>query len=122
MSNTILEAMACGLPIIATRVGGTVEILDHEKQGILIPSQDKSALVEAILFLLNNPVFRKQYGQNAREAATTKFSLSRMVKNYEDMYIRLLIQKGFNLLPYRRVEYAEQDEVIRNKVDSKLCR
>ncbi|MCP4111787.1 MAG: glycosyltransferase [Desulfobacteraceae bacterium] len=93
ISNTILEAIACGLPVIATEVGGTVEIVDS-RYGILIPPGDAKAFSSAVSELMNNNELRKTYAENARAAAEEKFSLSSMIKTYEKLYLSLLKQKN----------------------------
>jgi len=86
ISNTILEAMACGLPVIATRVGGNPELLIDGVSGCLVESNDLAGLVDAIEPLLKDRKLRTTLGQRAREHCCEKFSLQRMVGEYEKLY------------------------------------
>lgn len=98
ISNTILEAMATGLPVIATDVGGNPELVQHAHTGLLIPPIDCDALVDAMNFYIEQaPHMRKIHGQNARDRAVRDFSLDSMVKQYETLYKTLYFkcQKNF---------------------------
>ncbi|MBU4185795.1 MAG: glycosyltransferase, partial [Proteobacteria bacterium] len=87
ISNTILEAMATGLPVIATDVGGNPELVKHGHSGLLFPPGDCEALVDALNFYIEqNPHMIEIHGRNARERAVREFSLNRMVKEYETLY------------------------------------
>ncbi len=66
MPLTVLEAMACGLPVVATRVAGTPEIVTHGVTGLLCPPRDVERLAEAILKLVENPEMASHLGSNAR--------------------------------------------------------
>lgn len=92
-SNAILEAMAAGLPVVATKVGGNTEIVRDGITGILIPSQDPDELARAVLSLLNNSELMKSMGNKGRERIETDFLLSNMVKNTEEVYETLINQK-----------------------------
>lgn len=81
ISNTILEAMSTGLPVIATSVGGNPELVKHGHSGLLFPPGDCEALVNALNFYIEqNPHMIEIHGQNGRERAVREFSLHRMVK------------------------------------------
>ena len=94
MSNTILEAMGSGLPVVATDVGGNPELVVNNETGFLIPSNNVGALASALKNLVENPVLRLQMGQAGRARVERKFSLGAMVANYERLYLRLLTEKG----------------------------
>jgi sugar transferase (PEP-CTERM/EpsH1 system associated) len=96
ISNTILEAMACGLPIIATEVGGSVEIVKDGEYGFFIAPGNKNALASAILKFANDAELRDKFGRNARKTTEEKFSLQSMVNSYEKIYLDLLNQKGLH--------------------------
>lgn len=85
-SLVTVQAMATGLPVVATRSGGPEVILTHEKDGILVPSQDPSALAEAIGRFKSSPESRKAFGKAARRTAMDRFSTAVMVKAYEGLY------------------------------------
>lgn len=86
ISNTLLEAMACGLPVIATRVGGNVELVEGQASGMLVPAGDPAALAAAALRYLDDPAAAEQHGAAARAAVEARFSLDRMVADYAALY------------------------------------
>jgi sugar transferase (PEP-CTERM/EpsH1 system associated) len=89
LSNTIQEAMACGLPVVATRVGGADELVDEDRTGLLVPRQDPAALAEAIRSLASNRPRRESLGVAGRSRAEALFGLDRMIREYETMYLNL---------------------------------
>lgn len=90
----LLEAMAAGLPVVATSVGGTPEVVVDGVTGLLVPPRDPDALAEAILTLLRDPGLRQRMGQAGRERVREQFSVEKMVKEIEGLYQRLLAEKG----------------------------
>ena len=101
LSNVLLESMAAGAPIVATRVGGTPEAIANGRTGLLVPAGDPKALSEAIARLLQEPALAAALGCAARRAAESNFSLSRMVAATEQLYRDLLAQKGTTFpVPY----------------------
>jgi|GEM_PF-150881 len=86
LSNTILEALAAGKPIIATNVGGTPEIIKDGINGFLIQPKDEKRLSHIILELLSNKELFTDISAAACQSVRDNFSLSRMVTNYEDLY------------------------------------
>ncbi len=86
ISNTILEAMATGLPVVATRVGGNPELVRHGVTGQLVPSGDVAALKSALASYARDPELRGVHGKAARQRAVEKFSLERMAAEYEKLY------------------------------------
>lgn len=90
ISNTALEAMASGRPVIATRVGGNPEIIPDGTAGFLVPAQDPQALAHALLRYIDNPDLRQQHGSAARAYVVKNFSLNTMVENYDKIYSKLL--------------------------------
>ena len=89
-SNALLEAMASGLPVIATRSGGNVEIVAHRRTGLLIPPQDPRALADAILSLLKRPALMRAMGRAGRAHVRRHFAIDKCVARYERVYTRLL--------------------------------
>jgi glycosyltransferase involved in cell wall biosynthesis len=85
ISLTILEAMAVGLPVVATCVGGTPEILD-ESCGRLVPARDPEQLAAALLELVSQPAVRARLGRAGRERVERRFTLERMIREYRDEY------------------------------------
>ena len=96
MPNAVLEAMAAGLPVIATDVGGTSEVVDNRKTGLLIPPRNPYVLGETILTLLENPVFMDSMGRESRKRVRQKFSVVEMVGKTEQLYEQLLVEKGIH--------------------------
>jgi sugar transferase (PEP-CTERM/EpsH1 system associated) len=86
ISNTILEAMASALPVVATRVGGNRELVEEGVTGYLVSAQNIGELTGAYQTYLNNSKIREQHGRNARARAEQKFSLERMATQYAQLY------------------------------------
>jgi glycosyltransferase involved in cell wall biosynthesis len=87
---SVAEAMACGRPVIATRVGGVPEITGHSgRAGLLVPLGDVTALSEALLHLLGDPARRLTIGEAARRRIVSRFPLATMVDAYECLFLRL---------------------------------
>jgi glycosyltransferase involved in cell wall biosynthesis len=86
----IVEAMASGLPVVATASEGALEILEDGLTGKLVPLDDSEALAQAIEGLLDNPVERSRLGRNALHAARERFSLARMASDTERVYREVL--------------------------------
>jgi glycosyltransferase involved in cell wall biosynthesis len=91
----LLEAMAAGLPVVATRVGGVPEVVVDGVTGLLVPPRDPEALSEAILTLLQDPDLRQKMGQAGQDRVREYFSVERMVKRTENLYASLLKEKGY---------------------------
>jgi glycosyltransferase involved in cell wall biosynthesis len=89
MSNTILEAMASGLPVVATDVGSNSELIAAERTGIIVPAGDVVQLADALAGLIRRPARCRALGIAARRRAVDEYSLDRMVQNYESVYERL---------------------------------
>ena len=99
LSNVVLESMAAGAPTVATRVGGTPEALVDGVTGILVPPADSSALADAIVHLLKDAALAGQVGHAARARIADHFSIRRMVRATEDLYVELLERKQRKRLP-----------------------
>lgn len=92
LSNVVLESMAAGVPVVATRVGGTPEILDDGVTGLLVPPCDSQALSGAIGRLLGDEALAQRLGDAARARAVNRFSMEQMVHQTEGLY-RALLQR-----------------------------
>ena len=90
MSNAILEAMACGLPVVATAVGGNLHLVQHEQTGLLVPPLDPISLAASLQWLAQSPLARKRMGLAARTRIEREFSLDAMVLAFDRLYRRLL--------------------------------
>lgn len=86
ISNTILEAMSCGLPIIASRVGGNEELIDQNGSGVLFPAGDAAALAASLTSYREAPGRGASHGACGRERVIRLFSLERMAGRYTDLY------------------------------------
>lgn len=89
-SISILEAMASGKPVIATRVGGNPELMLEGKTGFLVPSAEPDKLAERIILLLKDENLRRKMGEEGKSRVKEKFSLERMIVNYEAIYSSIL--------------------------------
>lgn len=89
ISNTILEAMASGLPVAATRVGGNPELVLDGSTGRLLPPCDPAAIVNAIMDFFENPTFRDSCSRAARDRIVANFGVDVMVEGYERVYRRV---------------------------------
>ena len=83
---SILEAMAAGLPVVSTGVGGIAEMIEHKKTGLIVKPADARALAENIKFLINNKTLRAELGARAREKVKTDFSLEKMIEATKKIY------------------------------------
>jgi glycosyltransferase involved in cell wall biosynthesis len=86
ISNTILEAMATGLPVLASAAGGNVELVEDGVVGALFPPGDVPALARLIERYLDEAALRRRHGAAARAAAEARFSLPAMVDAYRSVY------------------------------------
>jgi glycosyltransferase involved in cell wall biosynthesis len=89
ISVTILEAMAAGVPVVATGVGGTPEILD-EHTGVMVPARDAVRCADALVALALAPERRQHLRHAGRGRLETSFSITRMVREYRELYARML--------------------------------
>jgi glycosyltransferase involved in cell wall biosynthesis len=87
---SVLEAMAAGLPIVASNVGSVGEALEPELNGLLVPREDPSALATAVGRLLGDKQLRLRLGRQARQTWAARFDVAVMVKEYERLYLELL--------------------------------
>jgi glycogen(starch) synthase len=84
-----LDAAVMARPIVATRVGGLVEVVEHQHTGLLVENEEAEALAQAIAFLLNHPQVAIRLGQAARQRAQERFSWQQYVTAYERLYKKL---------------------------------
>jgi sugar transferase (PEP-CTERM/EpsH1 system associated) len=94
ISNTLLEAMATALPIVATRVGANADLMQNGQCGLLVPREDVAAMADALLSLASAPAAARVLGMAGRAIVEQRFSLEAMVGGYERLYRRVLIGSG----------------------------
>jgi glycosyltransferase involved in cell wall biosynthesis/GT2 family glycosyltransferase len=85
LPNNIIEAMCAGLPVVATAVGGTPELVEHERTGLLVSREDPGRLASAILLLANAPQLRRSFGAAGRQRILQSFTIERTA----DLLLRL---------------------------------
>jgi glycosyltransferase involved in cell wall biosynthesis len=93
MPNVILEAMAAGVPVVASRVGGNPEVVRDKVTGLLVKAGDEEELVEALATLVEQPQLRLEYGQRGKRLAEEEFQMERIARLYEELYKSLLEEK-----------------------------
>ncbi len=89
-NRTILEAMACGLPVVATSVGGNIEIVQDRVNGLLVPSGNSERLAAAITELVNDREKARTMGLEGRRLVEKNFSIEKNVKRIEKLYLQIL--------------------------------
>ncbi len=90
MSNSLLEAMATGLPCLASAIGGNTDLIEPERDGLLIPPDDRDGWRAALLRVLEDPDQAQRLGAAARRRVETEFALPVVVDRYLSLYRRLL--------------------------------
>lgn len=90
MSNALLEAMATGLPCVASRIGGNVDLVEHGATGLLTPPGNAAALADALNALLEDGGLRNRLGTAARGAVIARYGMDRVIRQYLDLYATLM--------------------------------
>jgi glycosyltransferase involved in cell wall biosynthesis len=85
-SNALLEAMACGVPVIATDIGGNKDAIIHGNTGLLVPPSNQLALGQAIIWMAAQPERRKRMADRAKADVAKRFSFNRCIDDYEALY------------------------------------
>jgi glycosyltransferase involved in cell wall biosynthesis len=88
--NALLEAMAAGLPAVATSVGGIPEIIDPGSTGVLAPVDDAAGFARGLLRLMDDPELARRMGASARQRVTERHSFDRMARAFEQLYLSQL--------------------------------
>jgi len=103
MPNAALEAMASGLPVVATRVGGTPEVVADGETGVLVAPGDADALAEALGRLIHSPALRAQMGAAGRTRVESYFALNRIVAAVQELYETMLQERNMSQAHPRRI-------------------
>jgi glycosyltransferase involved in cell wall biosynthesis len=90
----LLEAMAAGLPVVATAVGGTPELVVNGETGLLVPPGSSAALARGIVSVLRYPDWARTLGANGRARIAERFTVLHMVRRFESLYDELLGRSG----------------------------
>ncbi len=90
MSNALLEAMSCRLPLVATAVGGNLQLVIDDTNGLLVPINDPASLAKALICIAQSASLRQRLGTEGRARIEREFSLDGMVRSYDRLYHRLL--------------------------------
>jgi glycosyltransferase involved in cell wall biosynthesis len=108
--NGLIEAMASGLPVVATSVGGNTELVQHGENGLLVPPDDAHAIASSIHDLIESPERAAALGRAARASVVSRFSFERMVAAFETLYLTEFESAGSRIQVRARREEAERDE------------
>ena len=92
LSNSIMEYMACGLPVVATDSGGNPEIVSDGCTGLLVPPRDSQAVVDALRLLMNEPESARRLGDTGRERIRSEFSVDAMVRKTVAVYESVIVE------------------------------
>jgi glycosyltransferase involved in cell wall biosynthesis len=95
----VMEAMAAGLPVVSTKVGGIPELLNEGEEGFLVPPVDASGFAAAMRRLLDDSALRQRMGDAGARRAEAQFDVSRMARAYGDIYLDLLQKSRPRNLP-----------------------
>ena len=98
LPNALLEAMAAGLPVVASAVGGILEVIDEGRTGLLVPAGDPRALADAVSRLMSDGALATRLGAAAR-AHAARYSFDRMVAAFENVYLTQLTRAGIRAVP-----------------------
>jgi len=93
LSNVILESMAAGIAVLASAVGGNVELIEPGKSGLLFPNGDEQAFATELARLLTHADLRKALGDAARERAQSGYSMNAIKQQYQRLYRQVLSEK-----------------------------
>jgi glycosyltransferase involved in cell wall biosynthesis len=94
LPNAVMEAMAAGVPIVSTDVGGTRELIEDRAGGLLVPAGDEEALAARVAEVLTDPALAVRLAQESLRRIREQFSMETMVRAYVDLFGRLVAAKG----------------------------
>jgi len=108
--NTVLEAMSCGVPVVAFDAGGMPDVIKNGVTGQLVPACDHQAMGEAILSLIFNPEKRKEMGKNCREIMIEKYSITVQAQHYATLYRELYSKQSDRRMAQNSTVGGQQTE------------
>src|SRR5262249_22552546 len=122
MSNTILEAMACGLPVVATPVGANPMLIANGETGYLVADRDIPALASALTVLASDRSLRQTMGNAGRCRVVRCFSIEKMVQEYSEMYHSLhrQVERAKHLSAASRVS-GRRDLPLTRRAGERVC-
>ena len=94
LPTVLLEAMSCGLPVVATAVSGALDVVEDDKNGLLVPPHNPQQLAEAIFRILDNPTLGEKLGKAARNTVEERYSWQEVSRKYLTQYEKLAGQEG----------------------------
>ena len=89
LGSSVMDAMYCSLPVVATRAGGLPELIDDQADGLLVPVRDHAAVTHALLRVIGDPALRQRFGNAAHQRALQRFSAEVMIARYRCLYDRV---------------------------------
>lgn len=101
LSNVILEAMLVGRPVIASAVGGNIELVEPMQTGLLFASDNDAELADAMKRLIDDPALRQRLGQQGRQRATQRFTVAAMVQAMQEFYLRCAAEQSLRCVTNR---------------------
>jgi len=108
LSNVILEAMAAGIPVVATRVGGNPELVEDGRTGLLVRVENAGEIADAVCQLLDRPEMACALGRRARQRVVDEFAIDRMLAKTEALYFRLL-ERRLASVPRNQIHCGEHE-------------
>jgi len=93
LSNSIIEYMAAGLPVVCTDVGGNGELVENSVNGYLTPPNDENGMASAIASIIENPGMARKMAEESRRRARTMFTLEKCIQSTEKYYERLIVRR-----------------------------
>ena len=92
--NVLKEAMACGLPVVASSISGIPELVDHGVSGFLLPPRDTPALADALQRLQGDPALRYRLGRDGREKVVREFNLRMSTAKRAELFLQTTTDKS----------------------------
>ncbi len=109
LSNVILEAMAAGVPVIATNVGGNPELVQEGRNGLLVPVENAEAIVQGICRLIDDPGMARAFGAAGHQRVKEEFSIETMLRKTEELYFRLM-EQPLAAVPLNRINCQRETD------------